>query len=336
MLKVGIAGATGYTGIDLIRLLQNHSNVSIETLFSKQHAGKSLLSVYPHLSLDKQLESFDENNLPNNLDVLFLALPHSTSHAFLPKLLEKVKWVIDLSADFRLKKAQVFEKYYGHTHGNPSLLSQIPYGLTEWNREQISQSKVVANPGCYPTCSLLALLPLAKEGLIEGVPVIDAKSGVSGAGRGLKESSLFCEVNDHLSAYGTIHHRHTPEIEENFGSSVLFSPHLIPMNRGMLASIYVDINKTLSHKDMMDIFQKYYSNEPFVRVFSEPTTNTRFVTSTNECWISFIKDEKTGKWVIFSMIDNLIKGASGQAIQNMNCMCGFKEIEGLQLQASFI
>ena len=328
MQKVGIVGATGYTGLELCRLLASHTEVIITHVFSKQHAGKSVAELAPHLHALASLTflEFDPDHIPE-LDILFLALPHGQSHAFMEKASKQVKYIIDLSADFRLSDPVLFKRYYGIEHENKPLLGEVVFGIPELFREDIAQSTLCANPGCYPTCSILGLYPLAKEGFIKSTVVIDAKSGVSGAGKGLKESSLFCEAQGSVSAYGTHNHRHLPEIESVLGISALFSPHLIPMSRGMLASMYVDC--TLDENTLFSLYQDYYQSEHFVQVCKKPVPHTKYVAGSNHCMISFKACPEIGKVVIFSVIDNLIKGASGQAVQNMNVMLGWNETLGL-------
>ncbi len=330
-MKVGVVGATGYTGIELVRLLHVHPRVTITHLFSKQSEGRSFQSVFPHVpdALDLVLQAFDPY-APPEVDVLFLALPHGDSHRFLPSLIAKGIKIIDLSADFRLDDPNIFEQFYGVQHANPGLLKTIPYGLPELYRDEISKATAVANPGCYTTASILGLYPLIENDLVVGTPFIDGKSGVTGAGKSLKESSLYCEVNEHISAYATATHRHTPEIEMELGRRVFFSPHLIPMNRGILCSCYVTLAADLTVDEVLALYTRRYQNEPFVRVFGpDVPVTTRYVLGSNVCGI-FVRPLPGGRqWAIFSVIDNLIKGASGQAVQNMNLMCGFEETLGL-------
>lgn len=328
MYKVGIVGATGYTGLELCRLLLSHPEVCISHVFSKQHAGKKLIELAPHLHALQELVllEFNPEKIPD-LDVLFLALPHGQSHAFLEKASKQVRYIIDLSADFRLSDAALFEKYYGIEHENKPLLKEVVFGIPELYRHKIAQSQLCANPGCYPTCSILGLYPLVEAGYVKNTVVIDAKSGVSGAGKTLKETSLFCEAQNSVSAYGTQNHRHLPEIESTLGISALFSPHLMPMSRGMLASIYVDTS--LRDSEIFELYHSYYKNEPFVKLFKTPVTQTKYVAGSNHCFISFKACPEIGKVVIFSAIDNLVKGASGQAVQNMNVLLGLTETLGL-------
>ena len=328
MIKIGIVGATGYTGLELCRLLLNHPQVQLSVLFSKQHAQKPVRHFFPHLTplRDFVFQEFDLENMPE-LDLLFLALPHGQSHVFMPALSKKVAKIIDLSADFRLQDVQKFLDYYEFNHQSPTLLDSFSFGIPELFRDDIASKSLCANPGCYPTCSILGLYPLSKEGYIQNTVIIDAKSGVSGAGKGLKEASLFCEANESISAYNTQAHRHIPEIESILNINILFSPHLTPMNRGMLASMYMDC--TLTEKELITLYQDYYSREPFIRVCDSPFPNTKYVSGSNQCFISFKACPEQGKIVVFSAIDNLIKGASGQAIQNMNVMFGFEETLGL-------
>ncbi len=332
MIRVGIVGATGYTGLELCKLCYLHPEVAITHVFSKQHVGKT---VYPFLRDIPPYEAFDPASPPLDVDVLFLALPHGQSHAFLAGLAQNPFKIIDLSADFRLTDPALFEKYYGVRHEGAHLLSEVPLGFTELFRKKIAKSQVCANPGCYSTGSVFGLHPLANY--IKSPVVVDAKSGVSGAGKALKESSLFCEANEGLSAYGTGAHRHTPEIEQATGVSVLFSPHLVPMNRGILATIYIDNTENLSHENLVDIYQAAYGNEPFIQVMPDlATPSTKYVSGSNNCLISFKVIEKQKKIVIFAAIDNLLKGASGQAVQNMNCMFGLDETMGLKQLPNYV
>lgn len=338
MLRIGVVGATGYTGLELCRLLSFHSQVSITHLFSQQYAGKRYSDVYPQFSgvLDLTLEAFTTDSLPE-VDVLFLAIPHATSHAYMHELMKVPNMkIIDLSADFRLESAADFQHYYDVEHRNESLLTEIPYGLPELFKPQIKGAKCVANPGCYATSVILGLHPLIQNKLITGQIVADCKSGVSGAGRKPKEGTLLCEAGEAFSAYGTGVHRHSAEINYFLGKSVLFSPHLVPMSRGILSTLYVTLDEGVSFDDAVTAFQTAYKAAPFVQVSEDYSPNTKFVSGTNNCRISITAIPNSNQIVVCSAIDNLIKGAAGQAIQNMNIMCDIDETEGLQQVAFYL
>jgi len=326
MFQVGIVGANGYTGIELIRILDRHPNVSIKKVFSHSTAGQNLADIYPYLKnkYPLTLDTFNPNTVAD-LDMLFLAVPNGTSHQYMKTLLNHPNLkIIDLSADFRFKNVKNYEKYYKVIHESPNLLPQIPYGIPELYRKEIKSAKACSNPGCYATSVILGLYPLAKEGKITGSVIVDSKSGVTGAGRTLKESSLYCEANESITAYQTGIHRHLPEMEENLGIKLLFSPHLTPMNRGILSSIYIENKQNLTKSQILEIYQNYYGKEPFITLLTdEKMPTTKYVKGSNSCAINIQVIED--KIIIFSAIDNLIKGASGQAIQSMNLMLGLKE-----------
>lgn len=335
MIRVGIAGATGYTGIELIRLLSGHPDVVISRLYSKSQVGGAIHHIYPHLAghLELILEPLSETTL-RNIDVLFLALPHGQAQHHYTLLRRSGIKIIDLSADFRLSKDQDYITYYGEPHVHPEVLGHIPLGLPEVYKSKIQQANYVACPGCYATSVMLGLYPLSTRGFLNSTVIADSKSGASGAGRGLKEGSLYCEVNEAFAAYGTGTHRHTAEMEGLLGVPVLFSPHLVPMSRGILSTIYID--STLSESELTEIYADY-ANQPFVRVIPGlKSPNTSYVTGTNCCLISFKILPSVKKVVVFSALDNLIKGASGQAIQCMNLMFGCKEDLGLPKVAHYL
>ena len=331
MKKVGIVGATGYTGLELCRLLRSHPHAVISHVYANQHSGKVFSELYPQFSghCDLVLETFDPSSVPSEVDVLFLAVPHGVTHTYMAQLMTATpSKIIDLSADFRLSDVSLFEKSYHH-HDSPELLKKIPYGLPELYFNEIQKSQVVANPGCYPTSVILALYPLIKEGLISGPIISDSKSGVTGAGKALKESSLYCEVNNSFSAYGTGVHRHECEMVDILGEDIFFSPHLLPQNRGILSTIYASTN-VKSHTEIEAVYKKYYAQKPFVKcVPQSETPTTKYVMGTNDCRIGFRLFPEKNRLVVFSAIDNIIKGASGQAIQCMNIMCGWNETAGL-------
>ncbi len=331
-MKVAIVGATGYTGLELIRILSGHPEVKITAVTSERYAGQPYGAVYPamHQAVPMILEPLNAETIAEKADIIFTALPHKEAMAVVPYFYRQGKKVIDLSADFRLSDPKVYEKWY-QEHTAPELLPNAVYGLPETNRTRIKKAHIVANPGCYPTSILLPLMPLLKEDLITPASIIaDSKSGVSGAGRALKTGSLYCEVSDGFKAYGALQHRHQPEIDEQLSCiaskniSISFVPHLVPMNRGMLSSIYVTLKKSIDTPMLNKLFTKYYKKEPFVRLLPDDTLpQTSWVRGTNYCDINFVKKGK--RIVLFSAIDNLTKGASGQAVQNMNLMMGLDE-----------
>ncbi|HBF13222.1 MAG TPA: N-acetyl-gamma-glutamyl-phosphate reductase [Deltaproteobacteria bacterium] len=336
-IKVGIVGATGYTGVELARLLLNHSHVDLSFLTSQQYSGQNLSQVYPAFEgHDLALEELNVALMAKRVDAVFLCLPHHEAMNTAKSFLDKGVKVLDLSADFRLKEASTYEKWYG-PHSQKEILKEAVYGLPELHRAQIKKAKLVACPGCYPTSIILGLAPLLSEKLISSEDIIcDSKSGVSGAGRSAKIETLFCEVNESFKPYNIGKHRHTPEIEQELSqlagqdTKILFSPHLVPMDRGILSTIYAKPTRKLSSKDFTDCFKKFYKNEKFIRILpvgSFPATAS--VRGTNFCHISVLLDARTGRVVVCSAIDNLTKGASGQAIQALNVMHGFSEDLGL-------
>ncbi len=331
MKRIAVVGATGYTGMELCRLSLSHPNIKITHVYANSHTGHLLSDIHPQFRsvLDLKLERFDPKAVPD-VECLFLAIPHSQSHQYMPLLKEASCKIVDLSADFRLTDKEAFKTYYSHEHASPDLLAEIPYGLPELFLDAIKNAKIVANPGCYATSVILGLLPLTSRNLITGTPVVDAKSGVTGAGRGLKQNIHYCEANESLSAYATGAHRHMPEIEAFSGVNVLFSPHLTPMNRGILSAIYVDLKEGVTEEAIRKAFEEQYQNAPFVTVMPEGNTpDTSAVTGSNMCQITIKVLPEFKKAVIFSTLDNLIKGAAGQALQNMNIMMGWDETLGL-------
>jgi N-acetyl-gamma-glutamyl-phosphate reductase len=342
-LRIGILGASGYTGAELIRLWARHSAADIRLLSAERSAGKPVEAVFPHLGgLDlPRLIHIDDADW-SGLDLVFCALPHGTTQEVIAALPAHLK-IVDLSADFRLHDLAAYETWYGHAHRAPDLQRAAVYGLTEINRDAIRGARLCANPGCYPTASQLPLIPLLEAGLIEAEDiVIDAKSGVSGAGRAAKESSLFAEVAEGIHAYGVASHRHAPEIEQGLSEAagrpvaVTFTPHLVPMNRGILATTYVRLAKGESAAELSRVLAERYAEEPFVQVLplgSVPAT--RHVRGSNHCLIGVVADRVSGRAILVSVIDNLVKGASGQAVQNMNLMSGLPETLGLEQPALF-
>ncbi|HEU5047451.1 MAG TPA: N-acetyl-gamma-glutamyl-phosphate reductase [Rickettsiales bacterium] len=341
--RVAIIGASGYTGAELLRFLLNHPHVEIAYLTADSQAGKPMREVYPHLDFAGLPDLIPLSQVDYaKVDIVFCCLPHGTTQQVIAAIPRSVK-VIDLSADFRLENIETYAQWYGHAHQAPDLQKEAVYGLTEHARDAVKASRLIANPGCYPTSSLLPLMPLLKAGLIEadGI-IIDAKSGVSGAGRAAKQAMLYTEVNEGMNAYGVASHRHAPEIEQGLsqacGKQVLvnFTPHLIPMNRGMLSTIYVTLAAGKSAADLDAALRKAYEGEAFVKVAAKGITPaTHMVRGTNFCLMAVFQDRLPGRAIIVSVIDNLVKGASGQAIQNMNLMCGYPETLSIHHTAVF-
>ncbi len=350
MVKVGIIGATGYAGNELVRLLMGHKDVEIKWYGSRSYIDKKYAEVYQNMFEIVEDNCLDDNmeELASRVDVIFTATPQGFLAGVLTEeILSRVK-IIDLSADFRIKDVRTYEKWYKIEHRSPQFIEEAVYGLCEINRDKIKGARLIANPGCYTTCSILTAYPLVKEGLIDpNTLIIDAKSGTSGAGRGAKLPNLFCEVNENMKAYGVTNHRHTPEIEEQLGYAagkeivVNFTPHLVPMNRGILATEYATLNKkadgTLpTYEEVKAVYDKYYKNEKFVRVLEKDICpETKWVEGSNYVDVNFKIDERTGRIVMMGALDNLVKGAAGQAVQNMNLLFGFDEAEGLNLVPMF-
>jgi N-acetyl-gamma-glutamyl-phosphate reductase len=337
-IRVGILGASGYTGAELVRLLLRHPNVEIGALTAERQAGKSMAEVFPHLGRYGLPDLVKIEDVAwDRLDMIFCALPHGTTQEVVASLPRTLK-VVDLSADFRLADIGEYATWYGHEHRAPDLQKEVAYGLTEFNRQGVRKARVVANPGCYPTASLLPLLPLLMEELIEpGGIIIDAKSGVSGAGRDAKQANLFTEVSEGFNAYGVGSHRHMPEIEQELRLAagrpvtVSFTPHLVPMNRGMLVTIYVRMAEGVTADILRESLTRRYEGEPFVGVTPAGVAPaTRHVRASNHALIGVFPDRVPRGAIIVSVIDNLVKGASGQAIQNMNVMFGLGEDTGLE------
>lgn len=347
MIKAGIIGATGYAGGELVRLLSSHREVEIAGLGSRSYIDRryddvcrNFYNIVDNVCNDDKLEE-----LAQQVDVIFTATPQGYCASLMnEEILNQVK-VIDLSADFRLKDVGIYEKWYGIEHTSPQFIEEAVYGLCEINREAIKKARLVANPGCYTTCSILSLYPLVKEGLIDTDSIIiDAKSGTSGAGKGAKVQNLFCEVNENIKAYSVAGHRHTPEIEEQLGYALgdkivlSFTPHLVPMNRGILSTIYAKIKDTaegrsaVTYKEIRAAYEKYFSKESFIRLLPEGVMpETRWVHGSNYVDINFVIDERTGRIIVVGALDNLMKGAASQAVQNMNLMFGLPENMGLDL-----
>lgn len=343
-LKIAIIGASGYTGAELIRILLNHKEVEISALIANSNAGQKIGTLYPHLTFYglPDLKTLDETDF-SKIDVAFGCLPHTTSQETFKKLLPKYPHlkVFDLSADFRLENPADYKKWYDHEHIATDLQPQAVYGLSEIHRNKIKKANLVACPGCYPTSALLPLIPLLEAGLIEKQDIIiDSKSGTSGAGRSLKQGNLFCEVNESAKAYGIATHRHIGEVEQELSKAskteieIDFTPHLLPISRGIISTIYVKINPKFSISDLQNCLETKYEDEAFVHVIDgEP--NIKSVIGTNFCVMSAKAARTEGKAILVSVIDNLCKGASGQAVQNMNIVFGFNEKEGLELAPLF-
>lgn len=354
MIKAGIIGATGYAGGELVRLLMQHKEVEIKWYGSRSYIDKKYAEVYQNMFQIVEDTCLDDNmeELANQVDVIFTATPQGFCASMLnDTILSKVK-IIDLSADFRIKDVPTYEKWYGIEHKSPQYIGEAVYGLCEINREDVKGARLVANPGCYTTCSILTAYPLVKEGLINtDTLIIDAKSGTSGAGRGAKVPNLYCEVNENIKAYGVATHRHTPEIEEQLGYAagkeilLNFTPHLVPMNRGILVTEYAKLLPVRkadgsmglpAYEEIKAVYDKYYKEEKFVRVLKKGVCpETKWVEGSNYVDVNFVIDERTGRIIMMGALDNLVKGAAGQAVQNMNLMFGLKESEGLELVPMF-
>lgn len=345
MINVGIIGSTGYAGGELARLLLQREDIKIKWFGSKSYIGRKYSEVFPNVFQITDEKCMDDNieELAEQADVIFMATPQGLSFSLLNEdILNKTR-IIDLSGDYRIKDVKVYEKWYGITHQSTEILKEAVYGLSELNREQVKKGRLIANPGCYPTCSALTVYPLLKEGIIDRDSIIiDAKSGTSGAGRGAKGSNLYCEVNENIKAYGVTSHRHTPEIEEQFSLisghevKINFTPHLVPMNRGILITSYASLQKEVSYEEVQDIYSDYYNKEYFIRVLEKGICpETKWVKGSNFVDVNFQIDERTNRIIMMGAMDNLVKGAAGQAVQNMNIMFGLEENKGLKLVPIF-
>lgn len=354
MIKAGIIGATGYAGGELVRILTGHKDVEIKWYGSRSYIDQKYAAVYQNMFRIVEDICKDDNlkELAEQVDVIFTATPQGFLASLLDEeILSKVK-VVDLSADYRIKDVSAYEKWYGIEHKSPQFLKEAVYGLCEINREKVKNARLVANPGCYPTCSVLSIYPLLKEGMIDpSTIIIDAKSGTSGAGRGAKAANLYCEVNENIKAYGVASHRHTPEIEEQLtyaaGEPVLlnFTPHLVPMNRGILVTAYASLKEIAqpdgsfalpTEEQVRAAYEKYYEKEKFVRVLENGVCpETKWVEGSNFVDVNFKIDPRTRRIIMMGAMDNLVKGAAGQAVQNMNLMFGLPESEGLELVPMF-
>ena len=336
-MKVSVIGATGYTGAELVKILLKHPQVEIETITSQSFANKKISEIYPSLITDLVCQELNINKIALSSSFIFTALPHRISMEIVGKLHSRGKKIIDLSADFRFIDPLIYEEWYGTPHQKKELLKKAIYGLPELYREKISRARLVANPGCYPTSSILALAPLVNNDLIKGNSIIiDAKSGVTGAGRALSLATHFPEVNENTRAYQVVGHRHTPEIEEQLSNLtsreiiITFVPHLVPINRGILCTCYAALKQKTDTKDLLKLYQDFYKEEPFVEILPQGRfPQTKEVLNSNRCRIGITVNERSGRAIIISAIDNLAKGAATQAVQNMNIMCGFEETMGL-------
>ncbi len=345
MIKVGIIGATGYAGGELVRILMGHKDAEIKWYGSRSYVDQKYADVYRNMFQIVDAKCMDDNmeELADQGDVIFTATPQGLCASLVnEEILSKTK-IIDLSADFRLKDVNVYEEWYKIEHKAPQYIDEAVYGLCEINRDLVKSARIVANPGCYTTCSILTAYPLAKEGLIDmSTLIIDAKSGTSGAGRGAKLPNLYCEVNENIKAYGVATHRHTPEIEEQLGYAsgekvvLNFTPHLVPMNRGILATEYATLKKKVTYEEVKAVYDQYYAKEKFVRVLDRDVCpETKWVEGSNYVDIGFKIDPRTNRIIMMGAIDNLVKGAAGQAVQNMNLLFGLPEDEGLELVPMF-
>ncbi|OGB90000.1 N-acetyl-gamma-glutamyl-phosphate reductase [candidate division WOR-1 bacterium RIFCSPHIGHO2_01_FULL_53_15] len=341
MIKAGIVGAGGYAGATLINILLRHPEVKIVWLMSEDaHKGKKIADLYPHLTGEIDLACQTLDDLDKNLDavdLVFLALPHGIAINYVPKIIDAGKKVVDLGADYRFSDNKIFKQWYGIEHKTEKYLSQAVFGLPELFRSEIKKTKLIGNPGCYPTASILGAAPLVKNGLIElDSIIVDAKSGITGAGRGATLKTHYCERNEGLEAYAVTNHRHMGEIEYQLSRisghqlNVTFVPHLAPMSRGILATIYAKAKQQVDDQALTALYKEFYKDEPFVKIFDDKAPNTKYVAGTNNCVIAVQYNECTGRIIVLSVIDNLVKGAAGQAVQNMNLICGFPETTGLK------
>lgn len=346
MINVGVLGATGYAGTELVRILLGHPDVNIKILVSHSYNGEKYAEVYKNYKqiLNLECEELDIDKVAKECDVVFTALPHGASKSVIPELYAKGLKIIDLSGDFRYNDAGVYAEWYGEEHSAPELLNESVYGLCELHREEIKNTRLVGNPGCYTTCSILGLAPLLKHGLIEKKNIIiDAKSGVTGAGRSLKLQNHFCECNETMKAYGVATHRHTSEIEQELSllaseDIVLsFTPHLVPFNRGILSTMYANLKKDTNLDELLEIYNQFYNDEYFVRICDKgELPEIKNVAGSNFVDIGLAVDKRLGRVIVVSCIDNLVKGAAGQAVQNMNILFSLDEKTGLAMPGYYI
>lgn len=346
MIKVGVLGATGYAGIETVRLLARHNAAEITRIVSHSHIGTKISELYPNLKgiCDIECTELDIDDIAENCDVVFTALPHGASKEVIPALYAKGLYIIDLSGDFRYDDPQVYEKWYGQPHSAPELLKESVYGLCELYRNKIKEARLIGNPGCYTTCSIMGLYPIVKSGCADNHSIIiDAKSGVTGAGRGLNLPNLFCECTETMKAYKVASHRHTSEIEQELsyaaGEDIIlsFTPHLAPMKRGIFATCYINLKEYKSSAELVEMYREFYKNEKFVRVYdAETLPEIKHIAGSNYVGIGIAVDKRLNRAVIVSCIDNLIKGAAGQAVQNMNILFGLPEDTGLELIPNYL
>lgn len=346
MIKVGVLGATGYAGIETVRLLLRHRGVTLTRVVSHSNVGVKISDLYPNLRgiCDMEFSALDVNDISENCDVVFTALPHGASKEVIPSLYDKGLKIIDLSGDFRYDDPAVYEKWYGQSHSAPELLEKSVYGLCELYRDKIKGARLIGNPGCYTTCSITGLYPIVHSGYADNSSIIiDAKSGVTGAGRGLKLPNLFCECTETMKAYKVAAHRHTSEIEQELshaaGEDIIlsFTPHLAPMKRGIFATCYINLKEKKTTEELVALYKDFYRDEQFITVYDAGSLpEVKHVTGSNRVGIGIVVDERLNRAVIISCLDNLIKGAAGQAIQNMNIMCGLPEETGLDNIAMYL
>ena len=345
MIRVGIIGSTGYAGQELVRILLQHPDAEIVWYGSRSYVDEKYSSVFGNMVnlVDAKCMGENMDELAKQADVIFTATPQGLCGSLVnEEILSKTK-IIDLSADFRIKDVAKYEKWYGIKHQSPQFIKEAVYGLCEVNREDIKNARLIANPGCFPTCSTLSIYPMAKEGLIDmNTVIIDAKSGTSGAGRGAKVANLYCEVNESIKAYGVATHRHTPEIEEQLSYAsgqeavINFTPHLVPMNRGILVTAYANLVKDVTEEELRKIYEDAYKDEQFVRFLNAGVCpETRWVEGSNYVDVNVKLDERTHRVIMMGAMDNLVKGAAGQAVQNMNLLFGLPETEGLLMPPVF-
>lgn len=344
--KISIVGATGYVGLELVRLLSAHPGVEFAHLCSQSYVGQDIADIYPSLkgAASHTLCGLDEDALAQDSDLIFTSLPHGASDVVIPSLYDKGACVVDMSGDFRYDDVAVYERWYQTTHKRPDLLGKAVFGLPEIYREQVKAARLIGNPGCYTTCAILAAAPLLRAGVAkaQGI-VVDAKSGATGAGAKASQNTHFCEVDESMKAYGIATHRHTSEIEQELtkaaGQEVVlsFTPHLLPIKRGILATLYMSLKPGCGAAQVAAAYAAAYAEEPFVTVLAAgETPHIKHVVGSNRCMIGFVVDERVGRVVVVSVIDNLIKGAAGQAIQNMNLMLGFEETAGLPMAGMYL
>ncbi len=339
MIKVGVLGATGYAGIETVRLLLRHPGVTLTRVVSHSNVGVKISDLYPNLRgiCDMEFSALDVDDISENCDVVFTALPHGASKEVIPSLYDKGLKIVDLSGDFRYDDPAVYEKWYGQPHSAPELLEKSVYGLCELYRDKIKGARLIGNPGCYTTCSITGLYPIVHSGYADNSSIIiDAKSGVTGAGRGLKLPNLFCECTETMKAYKVATHRHTSEIEQELshaaGENIIlsFTPHLAPMKRGIFATCYINLREKKTTEELVALYKAFYKDEQFITVYDAGSLpEVKHVSGSNRVGIGIVVDERLNRAVIISCLDNLIKGAAGQAIQNMNIMCGLPEETGL-------